>query len=351
MYGNGEPDDRTVRFEGDQADVTRADLTVRADPADVTRADPTVRTDPADVTRADLTVRIDPRDDPTGYTEPQYQRTTVDPGGVDRTTVDPGMSLPTAYVPVPVQPGPTPLPSVSVPPTSVPAQSVAAHSVPPTSVSGRSVPAQSVQPQSLPPTSLAPAPLPQRVPGRVETPPTGSGGGSGGSGTGSRTGTSIRIGKGVVPTALPRTGDRTSRTRIFLGRATRVLSAIATLVLIAAAVWTGWQWWERLHNKVMVSSVAVAPAQLFDGKCNVQFDIVGTITTNGKAGTISYQWLRSDGQNSGTLTQTVASGQTSTAVHLYWKFTGEGSMNASATLHVLTPTVTDGSTRFRYSCA
>ena len=130
-----------------------------------------------------------------------------------------------------------------------------------------------------------------------------------------------------------------------------MLSAIATVILIAAAAWTGWQWWEHLHNKVAVSAVAVAPAQVLDGQCDVQFDIVGTIATNGKAGKITYQWLRSDGQNSGTLTQTVSAGATSTTVHLYWKFTGEGSMDASATLHVLTPNVADGQTKFRYSCA
>ncbi|GAA5179618.1 hypothetical protein GCM10023322_10130 [Rugosimonospora acidiphila] len=161
----------------------------------------------------------------------------------------------------------------------------------------------------------------------------------------------VRIGRGVIPPTKPANyPDVRSMPRRIWGRTVRVLSSLATVVLIAAAAWTGWQWWQHLHNKVQVAHVTVAPAQRLDGQCDVQYDIVGTIVTNGKSGTISYEWLRSDGQTSGTLTQSVGLGQRSTTVHLYWKFTGEGSLTASATLHLLSPQAPNGSAHFGYSC-
>jgi hypothetical protein len=162
---------------------------------------------------------------------------------------------------------------------------------------------------------------------------------------------SLRIGRGVpLPTATGRPAERPSRPRGW-GLVTRIVSAVLTVAIIATAAWTGWQWWQRLHDKVAVAAVTVAPAQPLAGQCDVQYDIVGTIRTNGKAGTITYQWLRSDGQQSGSLNESMASGQTSTTVHLYWTFTGEGAATARATLRVLDPRQVDGSTDFVYSCS
>ncbi|HEY2793351.1 MAG TPA: hypothetical protein VGJ28_13385, partial [Micromonosporaceae bacterium] len=87
------------------------------------------------------------------------------------------------------------------------------------------------------------------------------------------------------------------------------------------------------------------------GTCDTEFDVTGTIATNGKAGNVTYEWLRSDGQNSGVLTESVAAGQKSTVVHLYWTFTGHGSVTARATLRVLTPNKVEQSAEFPYSCA
>lgn len=161
---------------------------------------------------------------------------------------------------------------------------------------------------------------------------------------------SLRIGHGVVADAIAAPPRTPRAARPFWGRVTRVLSSLVTLVLLVAAAWTAWQWWQASQHKVTVTHVVVAPAHLLNNQCNVQYDIVGTIITNGKAGTISYEWLRSDGQSSGTLEQSVASGETSTTVHLYWKFTGKGSMTATATLHVLSPSQVQGATQFPYAC-
>jgi hypothetical protein len=194
-----------------------------------------------------------------------------------------------------------------------------------------------------------PAALPRRTPAHPEAPPGGRAAIAPGPDP-SPAPISVRIGKGVVPAGRSRSRDLGAASRRWQGHLTRVLSGLATLVLVAAAAWTGWQWWQRLHNRVEVANVAVAPAPQPAAGCDIQYDIVGTITTNGKAGTISYEWIRSDGQESGTLKQSVAAGQTSTTVHLYWKFTGEGSMTATATLRVLDPTRLDGATQFHYSC-
>jgi hypothetical protein len=85
--------------------------------------------------------------------------------------------------------------------------------------------------------------------------------------------------------------------------------------------------------------------------CDTTVDVIGTITTDGRAGAVRYQWLRSDGQTSEVLTQTVASGTTSTDVHLQWSVTGQGRLAATATLRVLDPGPTEAAGGFTYSCS
>jgi len=201
-------------------------------------------------------------------------------------------------------------------------------------------------------TGFAPPPappgLPRRIPSQFTPPVTASTGESRGQASQSA---SIRIGSGV-PDVMPLDRSRSQKSsRGGWARITQVLSSVALVVLVGAVAWTIWQWWHSSQNNVRVTSIAVAPAQQLDGKCDVQYDIVGSIATNGKAGTISYVWVRSDGQNSGTLKQSVSSGEHSTKVHLYWKFTGQGSMSAKATLEILEPKQAgQASAEFPYSC-
>jgi hypothetical protein len=86
--------------------------------------------------------------------------------------------------------------------------------------------------------------------------------------------------------------------------------------------------------------------------CDTTVDVVGTITTNGRAGTVRYQWFRSDGQSTEVLAQSVASGATSTDVHLQWSVSGQGRLDATATLRVLEPAgAGEGSGSFTYRCS
>jgi serine/threonine-protein kinase len=84
--------------------------------------------------------------------------------------------------------------------------------------------------------------------------------------------------------------------------------------------------------------------------CDVTVDVVGTVTTTGGPGTLSYTWTRSDGETTGVLTQEVAAGQASVDVHLLWTLSGRGRHDATATLRVLEPNPARAEGSFTYSC-
>lgn len=99
-----------------------------------------------------------------------------------------------------------------------------------------------------------------------------------------------------------------------------------------------------------VGAVQVA-AQPASPGCDTTVDVVGTVTTDGRGGTLHYQWLRSDGQTGEVLAQSVGSGTTSTQVHLAWTVSGHGRFEGRATLRVLDATgPAEGSGTFVYSC-
>jgi hypothetical protein len=130
----------------------------------------------------------------------------------------------------------------------------------------------------------------------------------------------------------------------------RVSAFFSVLLTLAIGAAIAWMFWQRTADPLVVNSAIVAPAADPNGKCNVQVDVVGTIVTNGNGGTISYEWLRSDGTTSGLLNQTVLDGTTSTQVHLFWQFSGRGTKKVTATLKVHSPNVTEAKTEFTYSC-
>ncbi|WP_354643973.1 hypothetical protein [Kitasatospora camelliae] len=118
------------------------------------------------------------------------------------------------------------------------------------------------------------------------------------------------------------------------------------LALLAAGAWFGWQRFGRptAVAAATVSSDAAGPA------CDGTAVITGTLETTGGEGNVTYRWVRSDGTTSEVLTQHVPSGHHRTDVILRWTFQGQGTMDATATLEVLTPTVRSASTTFPYDC-
>jgi hypothetical protein len=78
--------------------------------------------------------------------------------------------------------------------------------------------------------------------------------------------------------------------------------------------------------------------------------VVGTISTNGKGGPITYQWTK-DGENLPTGTVTAASGQQQVRVDLRWNLRGKGTHHAAAIFQVFTPNVISAqSASFTYTC-
>ncbi|MEE3921838.1 hypothetical protein V2I01_36820 [Micromonospora sp. BRA006-A] len=78
--------------------------------------------------------------------------------------------------------------------------------------------------------------------------------------------------------------------------------------------------------------------------CDVTVDVVATVRTNGRGGTIRYQWFRSDAPPGAVLTERVGSGQ-HTALTLKWTFTGAGTTTGIATVNIVEPSTAQASTR------
>jgi hypothetical protein len=107
--------------------------------------------------------------------------------------------------------------------------------------------------------------------------------------------------------------------------------------------------WQRSGSSLTVTDAAVrATSQSL--ACDGTATITATIHTNGANGTITYRWRRSDGTESDILRQQTTKGPTDVHVVLLWSFHGHGSLNATATLEVLSPSQLSASATFAYSC-
>ncbi|WP_052390903.1 hypothetical protein [Streptomyces sp. NRRL B-24484] len=158
-----------------------------------------------------------------------------------------------------------------------------------------------------------------------------------------------RFGPGVPPqaaavwhgaTAVPPAPEQPKRRR-------RRWLLLPLLLLLAVLAWLAW---DRYGRPVAVTGVAVRTDNAKGPGCDGTAVITGTISTEGGAGTVRYRWKRSDGTDSGVLTQPVSNGRRSTDVVLRWTFQGHGSMQATATLEVVGPGSGSTSVSFPYTC-
>jgi hypothetical protein len=170
----------------------------------------------------------------------------------------------------------------------------------------------------------------------------------------------LRFGRGVAPLPQPQQRPRLAdtgwggelpqrpakRIKPWRARIIGILSALVTLVLI---VYVGYQIIQRLVP-LRVGGATVALAEPLGDKCDVQAKVIGTIRTNGAAGTITYRWLTSDGKTTSILQEQVNLGTEHVQVPLLWKFSGQSTIQAKATLQILTPSELEASTEFTYSC-
>ncbi|WP_327232660.1 hypothetical protein OG349_00625 [Streptomyces sp. NBC_01317] len=136
--------------------------------------------------------------------------------------------------------------------------------------------------------------------------------------------------------APPRTARRRGPRRYLLG----------AVVLLAVLAFLAWQ---RYGTTVAVRDVAVHTAGGRPG-CDGTADIVGVVRTDGRPGTVTYRWIRSDGTTSGELREQLARGQEQAELHLLWTFRGRGDYRADAELRVTAPTRHSAATRFTYHC-
>lgn len=107
--------------------------------------------------------------------------------------------------------------------------------------------------------------------------------------------------------------------------------------------------WQRLGPSVAVRTAAVTARPTVLG-CGDTADIVGLVTTNGRPGTFSYRWIRSDGTASGVLREVVVRGQRQARLHLLWTFQGQGRYAAQVELRILSPTDRTFTTHLTYRC-
>ncbi|HTJ66095.1 MAG TPA: SprB repeat-containing protein [Actinospica sp.] len=131
-------------------------------------------------------------------------------------------------------------------------------------------------------------------------------------------------------------------------RAQRWIMPLTVLILVIAVLI--YFFWGRTTTSVAVKSVAVTAATA-SVSCEGSERLTAVLTTNGGSGNVTYQWQRSDGTHSDVLTQNVDKGESKVSVTLLWNFDGYGTLDATATLRVISPGTAAGSATFRYVCA
>jgi hypothetical protein len=129
------------------------------------------------------------------------------------------------------------------------------------------------------------------------------------------------------------------------GRFRGLASPALTVILLAASAAVLYL---RFHHAPFQVTGAVISQQVRTG-CEI--DVTGRITTNGAAGTVSYQWLFvPDQQPPQPLSQSVTAGQHAVYVTVAVEGSGQGSASRTVTLQVLGPDPRTVSTAVLLSC-
>jgi hypothetical protein len=219
---------------------------------------------------------------------------------------------------------------------------------PPAGVAPLTRPPASPSPDSASPDSAAP---PTRLPDSAAplTRPPGEVAGSGDPGG------IVRHGPGVPVVPPPSQAALTAETVWRTGRlpessrrpirVRRLLSAAVSIILLAASAVI---FYLRFHHAPFhVTGVAIT--QQAHAACRV--NVTGRISTNGSAGTVSYQWLNQPGGIAlQPLRQSVSSGQKAINVTVAIQGQGHGTTSETVTLQVLGPDAKSASTGVVISC-
>jgi len=125
-------------------------------------------------------------------------------------------------------------------------------------------------------------------------------------------------------------------------------SVVSTLITAAIVAGAGVYFWEREHQTLKITHVAVKATNQSVG-CSGTTDVIGTISTNGHGGPIKYEWVHDDKTNP-TQVADDASGSDTVQVTLKWALHGTGRGQAVAELRVLSPQQDEASITFPYFC-
>lgn len=128
----------------------------------------------------------------------------------------------------------------------------------------------------------------------------------------------------------------------------RGLRRYASAALVLALV-LGFLAWQRFGPQVAVRDVTVTAPPEGPG-CDGTAEVVGVVRTDGRPGTLTYRWVRSDGTRSGVLRHEVARGRQQARLRLLWTFRGRGEYRAGAELQVISPSRHTAGVSFVYRC-
>ncbi|MFF8288865.1 hypothetical protein ACF068_06465 [Streptomyces sp. NPDC016309] len=123
--------------------------------------------------------------------------------------------------------------------------------------------------------------------------------------------------------------------------------ALAAAVLVAVI---GYLLFQRYGPGIEVRDLTVT-TDPSGPACGAAADVVALVRTNGRAGTLTYRWVRSDGTRSEQLTERVAGGHREATLHLLWTFQGPGHYPAEARIELLEPARRTAAVAFTYDCA
>lgn len=158
----------------------------------------------------------------------------------------------------------------------------------------------------------------------------------------------VRFGPGVptTPPPAPAWPAPPPRRRSAWRTVTSVLSTLLTVALLAVV---GLYLWQRI-SPLEVTGVTVAVPRPAGDRCDVTVDVVATVSTNGRAGQIRYQWLRTGSAPGSLLTERVGRGQRTVELTLRWSFSGVGSTTEAATVNITSPSPVQAQTPVSYDC-
>jgi hypothetical protein len=140
------------------------------------------------------------------------------------------------------------------------------------------------------------------------------------------------------------------------GRRRRWLFGIAALVLLVAAaavagiVVLGGQQPPRPAGPLAIGSDAALTVTPANGGCNTTFVFVGRGSVSG-TGTLVYRWEQSDGQSSATTSLPITSDDGAFQLTQAWRLQGAQTLDASLTLHLLSPVNRTLKRPFHYACS